>query len=57
MDVNSNILDIAESEKVLVWQVVSVLIKNGLISKRSDARGYDLYKESEYYKSKIETNC
>ena len=55
MDVNNNILDIAETSKVLVWQVVSVLIKNGLISTRSDARGYDLYKETEYYKSKIET--
>lgn len=57
MDVNNDILDIAEAEKVLVWQVVSVLIKNGLISKRCDARGYDLYKDSEYYKSKIETKC
>jgi biotin operon repressor len=38
---------------VLVWQVVSILMNNGIIVKRSDARGYDLYKETEEYKNKI----
>jgi len=28
-------------------------VNNGVIGKRGDARGYDLYKETEEYKSKI----
>ena len=37
----------------MVWQVISILCKNKIIAKRSDARGYDLYKETDEYKSKI----
>lgn len=48
-----NVLEIAEKHDLLVWQVVSILLNNGVIGKRSDARGYDLYKETEEYKSKI----
>jgi hypothetical protein len=38
---------------LLVWEVVWILVNNGVIGKRGDARGYDLYKETEEYKSKI----
>ena len=48
-----NVLEIAEKHDLLVWQVVSILMNNRIIEKRSDARGYDLYKETEEYKSKI----
>lgn len=48
-----NVLEIAEKHDLLVWQVVSILMNNGVIGKLGDARGYDLYKETEEYKSKI----
>lgn len=35
------------------WQVVSVLMKRKIISKRDDAKGYDIYKETDEYKEKI----
>ena len=50
-----DILDISKKHNVLVWQVVSILMNNRIISKRSDARGYELYKETVEYKSKIES--
>jgi hypothetical protein len=52
-DTYLNVLDIAEKHNLLVWQIVSILVNNSIIEKRSDARGYDLYKETEEYKSKI----
>jgi hypothetical protein len=30
-----------------------MLVNNKIIEKRGDARGYDIYKETEEYKSKI----
>jgi hypothetical protein len=50
---NLNVIEIAEQHDLLVWQIVSILMNNGIIGKRGDARGYDLYKETEEYKSKI----
>jgi hypothetical protein len=52
-NINLNVLELSKSNGVLVWQVVSILMNNGIIVKRSDARGYDLYKETEEYKNKI----
>lgn len=52
-DTALNVLDIAKTNNLLVWQVVSILVNNSIIEKRGDARGYDLYKETEEYKSKI----
>ena len=48
-----NIMDISKENNLLVWQVVSMLVNNKIIEKRGDARGYDIYKETEEYKSKI----
>lgn len=50
---NLNIMDISKANNLLVWQVVSMLVNNKIIEKRCDARGYDIYKETEEYKSKI----
>ena len=50
---NLNVLELSKSNGVLVWQVVSILMNNGMIVKRCDARGYELYKDTEEYKSKI----
>ena len=35
------------------WQIVSLLMKNKVILKRDDARGYDKYKETAEYKNKF----
>ena len=48
-----DIMKISKDKNVMVWQVVSVLVNNKIISKRTDARGYEIYKETEEYKSKI----
>lgn len=50
---NIDIIKIAKENDIMVWQVISILCKNKIIAKRSDARGYDLYKETDEYKSKI----
>ena len=49
----NNIISISKEKSILVWQVVSILMNNKIIGKRSDARGYDIYKDSDEYKSKI----
>ena len=50
---DDDIMKISKEKNVMVWQVVSVLVNNKIISKRTDARGYEIYKETEEYKSKI----
>lgn len=52
-DENNNIISISELCNVRPWQVVSLLIRHKIISKRDESRGYDIYKESAEYKSKI----
>jgi hypothetical protein len=52
-DEDLNILELSKKNNMLVWQVVSILVNRSIIGKRSDARGYELYKETEDYKSKI----
>jgi hypothetical protein len=48
-----DIMKISKDKNVQVWQIVSVLVNNKIISKRQDARGYEIYKETEEYKSKL----
>lgn len=48
-----DIMDIANQFDVKAWQVVSLLVKRKIIQTRNDAKGYDKYKETEEYKSKI----
>ena len=50
---NNDILSISKKNKIKTYQVVSLLLKNKIINKRVDARGYDKYKETEEYKNKI----
>jgi ElaB/YqjD/DUF883 family membrane-anchored ribosome-binding protein len=52
-DSNLNVLELSKNNNLLVWQVVSILINNGIIGKRGDVRGYELYKETDEYKNKI----
>jgi hypothetical protein len=48
-----NILEIADLNAVFAWQIVSFLVSKNIINRRSDARGYDLYAQTEEYKSKF----
>lgn len=50
-----NVIKMSQDHKIFVWQVVSILMNNKVIEKRTDARGYEIYKESDEYKSKILT--
>ena len=48
-----DIMKISKDKNVQVWQIVSVLVNNKIITKRQVARGYEIYKETEEYKSKL----
>jgi hypothetical protein len=52
-DENNNIMTISTTNNILPWQVVSLLMQYKMIFKRGEARGYDIYKETEEYKSKM----
>ena len=49
-----NILEISKNIGIKPFQVVSILVKYKVIKRRMDARGYDLYKETDEYKQKID---
>ena len=49
-----DIITLANKHDVKVFQIVSLLVRYKIITKRSDSRGYDKYKETEEYKNKIE---
>jgi hypothetical protein len=51
---NKDIMEIAEMNNVKPWEIVSLLMRYKIIKKRDEALGYDKYKETEEYKSKIE---
>jgi hypothetical protein len=51
-DINNDIFSIASLHNLEIYQVVSVLVRNKVISRRDEARGYDAYKETEHYKQK-----
>jgi hypothetical protein len=52
-DDNNNIMTISTMNNILPWQVVSLLMQYKVILKRGEARGYDIYKETDEYKEKI----
>jgi hypothetical protein len=41
------------NDNIRPWQIVSLLMSYKIINKRDEARGYDIYKETEEYKSKL----
>ena len=51
-DESNNIITIGEKNNIRPWEVVSLLIRHKVISKRDESRGYDIYKETEEYKEK-----
>ena len=52
-ELNNNIMVISESNNVRPWEIVSLLIFYNVISKRDESRGYNIYKETDEYKQKI----
>jgi hypothetical protein len=52
-DINKDIMTISEENNIRPWEVVSLLVRNKIIIKRVEARGYDIYKETDEYKQ----NC
>jgi hypothetical protein len=49
-----DIITLANKHDVKVFQIVSLLVRNKIITKRNESRGYDKYKETEEYKNKID---
>lgn len=50
---DKDIMVISSENNIRPWQVVSLLLRHKIIQKRDDSRGYDVYKETDEYKSKI----
>ena len=50
---SNNIMTISNEISIRPWEVVSLLMKHKVIKCRKDVRGYDIYKETDEYKSKI----
>jgi hypothetical protein len=51
-NVENDIMTMSNND-VRPWQIVSLLMKNKVILKRDEARGYDKYKETAEYKNKL----
>ena len=52
-DLKKDIISIASNNEIRPWQVVSVLMKHGVIVKREQARGFNKYKDTDEYKKNI----
>jgi hypothetical protein len=52
---NNDIFFIARENNIQIFEVVSLLMRNKIINKRNEARGYDKYKETEEYKNKLKS--
>jgi hypothetical protein len=51
----NDIMKISKVNNIRPWEVVSLLVRNKIIIKRVEARGYDIYKETDEYKQKCNT--
>ena len=49
-----DVMRLAKKHKIKTFQLVSLLVRYKIITKRDESRGYDKYKETDEYKSKIE---
>lgn len=55
-NIDNDVMVLADTFSFRPWQIVSVLMKHKVIDKRDESRGYDKYKQTEEYKSKIINN-
>lgn len=51
---NDDVMKLANKHKIKTFQLVSLLVRYNIVTKRDETRGYDKYKETDEYKSKIE---
>jgi hypothetical protein len=51
----NDIMAISLANNVRPWEVVSLLVRYKIINRRGEARGYDIYKETDEYKLKCNT--
>lgn len=52
-NISNDIMSVSLINNIRPWEVVSLLVRYKIIKSRGEARGYDKYKETEEYKSKI----
>jgi hypothetical protein len=52
-ELTNDIMNIATLNNIKPWEVISLLVRNKIILKREQARGYEKYKETDDYKSKL----
>ena len=52
-DKDNDVMVVSSLSGVKIYQVVSLLMKHKIITKRDEARGYEKYKETDEYKNKI----
>jgi len=52
-NIKNDILSISLNNNIKPFEIISLLVKYKIISKRGDARGYDKYKDTEEYKNKL----
>ena len=50
---NNDVMCLAKKHNIKTFELVSLLVRYNIIVKRDEARGYDKYKETDEYKSKI----
>jgi len=51
---NDDVMQLANKHNIKTFQLVSLLVKYNIVTKRDESRGYNKYKETDEYKSKIE---
>ena len=49
----NDIMNISVMNDIKPWEVISLLVRKNIISKREQARGYDKYKDTDEYKIKL----
>lgn len=52
-DTENDIMSISLINNIKPFEVVSLLVRHKIISKRAEARGYDKYKDTDEYKNKL----
>jgi len=50
---NDDVMQLANKHNIKTFQLVSLLVKYNIVTKRDESRGYNKYKETDEYKSKI----
>ena len=49
----NDVIQIASDNELDAYNVISILKKHNIISKRNDVRGYESYTQSEEYQTKV----